>query len=113
MTRTFADKNEINVVPAQACKTNGIVLQSAWDTSHCFTNDDWAEWIRRISIVMLQESPSPSLRCLAGLAMSHNPVAIELFNSAFVSCWEQLHQDVKSQILQSMEVPTYPFYTSP
>lgn len=34
----------------------------------CFVQDDWLEWMRRFSVELLKESPSPALRSCSALA---------------------------------------------
>ena len=48
------------------------------------------EWLRRLGVELLKESPSPSLRSCWALAQAYNTLARELFNAAFVSCWMEL-----------------------
>lgn len=37
-------------------------LQRAWTATRRVSKDDWLEWLRRLSIELLKESPSPALR---------------------------------------------------
>ena len=37
--------------------------------------DDWTEWLRRLSVELLKESPSPVLRSCQVLAQEYNPLA--------------------------------------
>lgn len=67
-------------------------LRRAWDTQPRSTKDDWADWIRRLCLEMLKESPSHALRACAAMANSYYPLARELFNAAFVSCWSELFE---------------------
>jgi hypothetical protein len=43
-------------------------LQSAWTTTERSTRADWHAWMRRLSVEMLRESPSPALRACTPLA---------------------------------------------
>lgn len=43
-------------------------LQKAWDVSQRSTREDWDEWMRRFSVQLLREAPSPALRACAELA---------------------------------------------
>jgi phosphatidylinositol kinase/protein kinase (PI-3 family) len=36
--------------------------------SHRATREDWSDWLRRFSVELLRESPSPALRSCAALA---------------------------------------------
>lgn len=69
---------------------NHASLRRVWDTQPRFTKDDWADWIRRMCLEMLKETPSHALRACADMANSYHPLARELFNAAFVSCWGEL-----------------------
>jgi len=44
--------------------------------------------MRRFAVELLRESPSPALRSCAALAQVYHPLARELFNAAFVSCYQ-------------------------
>lgn len=37
-------------------------LRTAWTASRRVSKDDWMEWLKRLSIGLLKESPSPALR---------------------------------------------------
>jgi FKBP12-rapamycin complex-associated protein len=52
----------------QRLHVNQQNLQRAWDVSQRSTSDDWGEWIRRFSLELLRESPSPALRSCSALA---------------------------------------------
>src|SRR5690606_35122862 len=66
-------------------------LRRAWDTSQRTTKEDWAEWMRKFSIELLRESPSPALRsCL--YVIEYYPIVKSLFNAGFVSCWYELSE---------------------
>ena len=44
------------------------VLKRAWETTAKSTKDDWTEWMRRLAVELLRESPSPALRSCSALA---------------------------------------------
>ncbi len=96
------ESGSININP-KAGNVNSQVLAQAWDTTKCFTKSDWFEWIRKLSITLLAESPSAALRCMAPLAMSHQPVARQLFNAGFVSCWGQLSAELRDNLVKCIE----------
>ncbi|CAH1240669.1 MTOR [Branchiostoma lanceolatum] len=79
-------------------------LQKAWGASRRVSKDDWMEWLRRLSVELLKESPSPALRSCWALAQAYNPLARDLFNAAFVSCWSELHEQQQDELVQSIEV---------
>ncbi|KAJ3290058.1 phosphatidylinositol kinase- protein kinase tor1 [Borealophlyctis nickersoniae] len=91
---------------------NQAQLKKAWETSQRSTKDDWAEWIRRFSVELLKESPSHALRACASLAGVYYPLARELFNASFVSCWSELYDQFQDELVRSLEIaltsPTIP-----
>ena len=78
-------------------------LKNAWDTSQKSTREDWQEWMRRFSVELLKESPSHALRACASLAGVYQPLARDLFNSAFVSCWGELYDQYQEELIRSIE----------
>jgi serine/threonine-protein kinase mTOR len=66
-------------------------LKAAWDVSVLGGKDDWTEWMHKLAVEFLKESPSHALRATMQL-VTHNPaLAKELFNAAFLSCWNELY----------------------
>ncbi|XP_074653906.1 serine/threonine-protein kinase mTOR-like [Tubulanus polymorphus] len=78
-------------------------LQKAWFASRRVSKDDWMEWLRRLSIELLKESPSPALRSCWALAQNYNPLGRDLFNAAFVSCWTELNETQQDELIKSLE----------
>jgi FKBP12-rapamycin complex-associated protein len=78
-------------------------LQKSFESSQKSTKEDWIEWIRRFSVELLKESPSPALRACANLASVYHPLARELFNAGFVSCWPELYDQFQDELLRSLE----------
>jgi FKBP12-rapamycin complex-associated protein len=78
-------------------------LKKAWECGQISTKEDWTEWIRRISLELLKESPSPALRATAGLAGVHYPLTRELFNAGFVSCWGELYDQFQDELVSALE----------
>ena len=78
-------------------------LRSAWDASQKSTREDWQEWMRRLSVELLKESPSQALRACASLAGVYPPLAKDLFNSAFASCWGKLYDQFQEEFVRSIE----------
>lgn len=81
---------------------NQLILKSAWECSQQRTKEDWQEWIRRLSIQLLKESPSHALRACSGLAGLYYPLARELFNASFSSCWTELYTQYQDDLVQSL-----------
>ena len=78
-------------------------LKNSWDASNKSTKEDWQEWLRRFSIELLKESPSNALRACASLAIQYQPLAKDLFNAAFVSCWTELYEQYQEDLVKSLE----------
>lgn len=81
---------------------NQSLLKSMWDCSQQRTKEDWQEWLKRLSIQMLKESPSHALRVCAGLASVYLPLARELFNASFSSVWTELYTQYQEDFIQSL-----------
>jgi phosphatidylinositol kinase/protein kinase (PI-3 family) len=79
--------------PAEATKlaVNQQHLKQAWDVSQISTKEDWFEWMHRLSVEFMKESPSHALRACMSLVDIHPPLAKELFDAAFISCWGDLY----------------------
>lgn len=74
-------------------------LSRAWDVSQRSTAADWNEWLRRLNVDLLKESPSPALRCCSALAQAYTPLARDLFHAAFVSCWHELSEQYQDSLV--------------
>ena len=79
-------------------------LMKAWAASQRSTKDDWVVWMRGFSIELLKESPSSSLRACSALAQKYPPLARELFNAAFLSCWTELFESYQVDLIHSLEL---------
>ncbi|CCM00588.1 uncharacterized protein FIBRA_02624 [Fibroporia radiculosa] len=91
--------------PAEATKmtVNQQHLKQAWDVSQVSTKDDWVDWMHRISVEFMKESPSHALRACMSLVDLHPPLAKELFNAAFISCWGELYEQYQEDLVRSIE----------
>ncbi|XP_075220340.1 serine/threonine-protein kinase Tor [Lycorma delicatula] len=96
-------------------KTSPLNLKKAWTAARLVSKDDWLEWLRRLSIDFLKESPSPALRSCWALAQTYSQLPRDLFNAAFVSCWTELTEDLQPELIQTLEqaliVPDLPEIT--
>ena len=75
-------------------------LSRAWDVSQRSTAADWNEWLRRLNVDLLKESPSPALRSCSALAQAYTPLARDLFHAAFVSCWHELSEQYQDSLVR-------------
>ena len=97
------DEPQVADVGHKKLPVNQEHLKSAWEASQKSTREDWQEWMRRFSVELLKESPSHALRACAGLASVYQPLARDLFNSAFASCWPELYDQYQDELLKSFE----------
>ncbi|CCK71085.1 phosphatidylinositol kinase family protein KNAG_0G00270 [Huiozyma naganishii CBS 8797] len=81
---------------------NQEVLCATWDCTQVRTQEDWQEWFRRLSIQLLRESPSQSIRACSNLISISYPLAKELFNISFSSCWRELSTENQDSLVQSL-----------
>ncbi|KAK5714212.1 phosphatidylinositol kinase-related protein kinase tor1, partial [Elasticomyces elasticus] len=98
-----ADDTSFAEIGQKKIVVNQQHLKNSWDTSQKSTREDWQEWIRRFSVELLKESPSPALRACASLAGIYQPLARDLFNAAFVSCWTELYDQYQEELVCSIE----------
>jgi FKBP12-rapamycin complex-associated protein len=91
---------------------NDQALRRAWESSQRSTKEDWLEWMRHLSVELLKQSPSPALRACIDLAQVQPHLARDLFCASFVSCWAELSQSPREQLVRSLEAafgsPTIP-----
>jgi FKBP12-rapamycin complex-associated protein len=73
-------------------------LETASALSERNTASDLVEWMRRLSIEVIRQSPSPILRHCAALAKLYMPLAQELFNAAFISIWDEVFTHADSDV---------------
>ncbi|XP_015036537.2 serine/threonine-protein kinase Tor isoform X1 [Drosophila pseudoobscura] len=78
------------------------VLRTAWQVTRRVSKDDWVEWLKRLSIGLLKESPSHALRACCSLAQEYDTLLRDLFNAAFISCWTELSPEHKHELTQSL-----------
>ncbi|KAL8683312.1 MAG: hypothetical protein Q9186_000695 [Xanthomendoza sp. 1 TL-2023] len=78
-------------------------LKNAFEASQKSTREDWLEWMRRFSVELLKESPSHALRACANLASVYQPLAKDLFNAAFISCWTELYDGYQEELIKALE----------
>ena len=84
------------VVPLSAHKHS----REVWQARQATSEEDWSLWLRRLSVELLRDSPDATLRACASIAQTHQPLARDLFNAAFLSCWIRLSDDECNQLVQ-------------
>ncbi|KAL6517525.1 hypothetical protein OROMI_033226 [Orobanche minor] len=95
---------ECRIDPHKPHKVNEARIRAAGEASQRSTKEDWAEWMRHFSIELLKESPAPALRCCGKLAQLQPFVGRELFAADFVSCWTQLNESCRRQLVRNLEM---------
>lgn len=81
---------------------NQATLKSVWDPSQHRTREDWSEWISKLSKELLRHSPSHAIRACAPLATDYYPLAKDLFNASFASCWNELYSQNQEELVESL-----------
>ncbi|CAO1620752.1 unnamed protein product [Jaminaea pallidilutea] len=98
------DKTEdAPLAEATKMSVNQLHLKQAWDTSKVSTAEDWREWLRRMAVEFMRESPSHALRACRSLADVYRPLAYSLMNTAFVSCWPELFSHYQDDLVRAIE----------
>lgn len=88
-------------MPSKKLPVNQSALKAAWDSSQRRTREDWQDWISRLSKELLKQSPSHAIRACAGLASDYYPLAKDLFNASFASCWSELYSQHQEELVES------------
>lgn len=68
------------------------------------TKEDWIQWMRKFTIALIKESPSPAIRALLALASDYNQLFGDIFNVAFATCWTELSEPFKKDLVDSLEI---------
>lgn len=83
---------------------NEGLLMKSFDPSQCVDREHWFDWVRRLGVELLRESPSPALRSCASLANIYYPLSKELFNAAFSSCFAEMSEEGRMECISAVEV---------
>lgn len=110
---TQTTKSSATEPPQQKLTVNAQTLRVAWDCTSKRTKEDWQEWMRKLSIELLKESPSLSLRACMILASVYPQLAKDLFNCAFASCWNELHIQYQGELAQALCIALSSVNSSP
>lgn len=82
---------------------NQAQLQKAWDVTQRTTASDWNEWLRRLRVDLIRESPIAVIRACAALSQAYPPLAHDLFHAAFVSCWQELSEPFQESLVRALQ----------
>lgn len=87
-------------------------LKQVWNTAAVNSSSEWKTWLKRLGLELIRESPYQAIRACVGLAEVHPPSGQELFNVAFVSCWQELYEqyqeDLQARIQVAISSPNVP-----
>ena len=89
-------------LPPLSLSINQQTLVRFFSSYHHSSTEDWTTWLRSLQLELLRESPSFALRACSSLAGKYPPVARELMCSAFLSCWRDMDDQVKDQIIDAV-----------
>ena len=89
-------------LPPLSLSINQQTLVRFFSSYHHSSTDDWTTWLRSLQLELLRESPSFALRACSSLAGKYSPVARELMCAAFLSCWRDMDDQVKDQIIEAI-----------
>ncbi|GHJ88255.1 hypothetical protein NliqN6_4657 [Naganishia liquefaciens] len=78
-------------------------LKQVWNTDGITSPADWRNWLKRLGLEFMRESPSQALRSCAALAEVHVTFGQDLFNVAFVSCWTELYESYQDDLVKAIE----------
>ncbi|KAJ8712457.1 hypothetical protein PYW07_005299 [Mythimna separata] len=87
----------------QKLSLNVANLRKCWTIKNIVSKEDWMEWLRQLSVGFLTESNSPAIRACSSLAQNYPQLASELFNAAFMSCWTELDDKSRKELVLSLE----------
>lgn len=72
---------------SQRLHLNERELRKAWNTAHVSNFDDWAHWMRTLSLSLLEASPSPAIRACYDFAHVRRP-AFQLSSWRYCVCFQ-------------------------
>lgn len=91
-----------NLEETQMQFVNQDSLKKAWEQIPT-SAEDWTDWLKRFSRVLMKESTSLALRACSRLAEVHPTLGRELFNAAFVSCWAELYGENQEELAAQLD----------
>ncbi|CAK5264818.1 unnamed protein product [Mycena citricolor] len=105
--------SEFAVAEPAKLAVNQVHLKQAWETAQITARQDWIDWIHRLGVELIKESPSHALRACVNLVETNTVLEKELFNPAFYSCWSELYEQYQDHLVRAIEIAiTSPFAPS-
>lgn len=102
--RVRLSKAKENASDLMNCATNMQALETAWALAGRNSASDLIEWMRRLSIEMIRQSPSPIIRSCAMLAKAHRPLAERLFNVSFICIWDECFAGDSNDVVDDIDL---------
>ncbi|KII74537.1 Serine/threonine-protein kinase mTOR [Thelohanellus kitauei] len=88
--------------------SNNENLLRAFQTIQRVSKDDWIDWLNRVTLELIKESPSVFLRYCAILSQSYSPIGRSLLHYSFFSCWKEIsyscRETITNCLMQSLEL---------
>lgn len=79
-------------------------LKLSWHSAQISTEREWTEWMWRFVLQFIRQARNKSIQCCYQIAQSCEPFALEIFNAAFLSCWNSLDLDDRLQFVSKLEL---------
>jgi FKBP12-rapamycin complex-associated protein len=100
-TSLVLDSKEASLPSRVITESGWSDLKDAWSVNGRTTSGDWNEWMRRFSLELLRQSPSPIIHSCKNLAEVYQPLANELLNAAFMSVWAEMSKNNEDSIFET------------
>ena len=108
---TSSNSNSLGEIAPPSSSSSSLLFPSKSLLTACTENvnveggskEEWLEWMRRFSLELVLQSPSPSLKECSGLLQVHEPLSKQLFNAAFFSVWSELDCPSQKTLLSHLE----------
>ncbi|KAJ2807139.1 phosphatidylinositol kinase- protein kinase tor1, partial [Coemansia furcata] len=88
---------------------NEEMLRQGWEVPQRGFKVDWDDWMNKLSVELIKQSPSPALRACLNLSLKCPKLSGELFNAAFISCWDEIsaehRQDIANMFQEIAQLP--------
>ena len=78
-------------------------LVKEFDTVYCSIEEDWKQWFKSTSKALFEQSPSIPIFFCHNVVDYYTPLLTELYNYAFISCWRNLNDLNKSDVVTSLK----------
>lgn len=99
-------QREFSEVNNNDMQVNIQALETAWALAGRNSANDLVEWMRRLSIELIRQSPSPIIRACDSLAKVYKPLADHLFNASFSCIWDELYVTDSNDITEEIPLIT-------